>query len=215
MILISKLYKNPECLEKHKKSGDDYSKLSSECGKKTKAILYSNQNGFCAYCEQKLDSVFIEHFISQSADKEKKFILEISNYLGVCSGKSYTNLEDHSNNHIQHCDTSRDDKDLSLDPREKLHISTLLFNSEAKLESSNGKFQDDLDITLNLNCEILCNKRGKAFASALDNLIFGKQKFGFNYSDLVKNAYKEVCEHKYEFTTYLISQFGKLMNPIV
>lgn len=211
MMLIETLDSNLECLEEHKGRGEDYSTLGTSCLDKIRAKLEENQNKFCAYCEKSISkTIFIEHYEARGTTEGNKLELELSNLLGVCSGKIYTNLRKYKNDHIEHCDTSRKSKHLSIDPRNPSHISTLYFNSEAKLLSTNGKLNNDFEVILNLNNDIICERRAKAYTDALNNLVYNKQKLGMQFIPLIENALKEIHKHKYEYTSFLRFQFRNL-----
>ena len=75
--------------------------------------LYAEQHGLCAYCLSRLsattkDAMKIEHYVARSVDGTKQLCWQ--NLLGVCPGDRGIGPPGF------HCDTSRGDQELFVDP---------------------------------------------------------------------------------------------------
>ena len=79
-----------------------------------------------------------------------------------------------------HCDVSRGNKPLTIDPREKRHILQLKYKRDGEIYSDNTEFYDDLNKTLKLNIITLKRNRKAARDSALVSM-----------SKANKNSWKE------------------------
>ena len=206
----------PDCLKSLRENSKfSFEDLRGECKEKVQNILKEQQNGFCAYCEQKFKSiVFIEHYKPQSKDSNKLDVLRFDNFLGVCSGKYYLNIQDKSKEYIPHCDTSKGDKTISIDPRNLEHINTLFYDEYNAIKSTNEKFDYDLNKTLNLNFPQLRDRRGKVFNKSLDNLIKAAKLKKLNKKSAYTIALASVQKGKYEFTGFLTFRYLKLLKSI-
>ncbi|MBK9213212.1 MAG: hypothetical protein IPO14_09765 [Saprospiraceae bacterium] len=189
MILISKdNVTEPDCLKEFKAdSKNKYSQLPSSCKAEIRELLKFNQKGVCAYCQQKFRSeVFIEHYISQKANRNVS--LNFENFLGVCSGKNYLNLEAKTNEHEAHCSNHRGSTLLHLDPRILDHINMVSFNNDGTILSLDTQFNTDLNITLNLNLPFLKKRRKDAFDKMFANLVSMNKTLKLNKKELYQKA---------------------------
>lgn len=188
----------PECLQTLRMNPiKRYSDLKDECKKEVVDLLKSEQNYLCAYCQKSIsDIVNIEHYFSQSQFPALQ--LSFSNFLGVCSGKFYTDKK--TGKHIEHCDTRRGNIPLNIDPRNAEHINTIYYESDGKIKSSQNDLDNDLNNTLNLNFSELCEKRNEKFKEYLDlqisqgqDLNFGKAEIFRRAIEVLNNTYPEYC----------------------
>lgn len=124
--------------------------------------LIKEQKGLCAYCNGRISNEWnsilnkpktgIEHYKSQ--DKYPHLQLEYGNMLGVCNGVS-----NDSNIAVQHCDTGRGSKELTIDPLSILCEKSIIYCSDGKISSSDKVIQHDLHEILKLNQAILRRNR--------------------------------------------------------
>ncbi len=93
----------------------------------------------------------VEHWYPQDAPEDRD--LEYANLLAVCLG-CYNQGE------FFHCDTSKADTVITLNPTNNLHIDTIDYEkSSGGIKSSNSIFQDELNEVLNLNIDQLKKQR--------------------------------------------------------
>ncbi|MCO6491066.1 MAG: hypothetical protein J5I98_21795 [Phaeodactylibacter sp.] len=114
--------------------------------------LLKEQGFICAYCMRGIDDqrdkngrpkVFIEHYITQSEDRSLS--LSYLNMLGVCNGN------DGYPEHLQHCDRSRGNTPLKIDPRLVRCEDLIKYTNGGEIYSDDLEVNNDLDKTLNLN----------------------------------------------------------------
>jgi uncharacterized protein (TIGR02646 family) len=203
-----KLEDEPNCLKKLRGENRLYSDLKDECLDKTRSLLNRDQHGICAYCEQNFRSVvFIEHYITQESDESR--VLDYDNFLGVCSGKEYFDPKE-SPKHIAHCGNNRGSDQLSLDPRDKEHISEIYYESDAGIRSSNADHDLDLTKTLNLNFDILKSRRNQTYKRNYSNLIKVSKLHGWDKKEGIERAIEILQKKKSEFNGYLLYRYALL-----
>lgn len=131
--------------------------------------LVRDQRGLCAYCQRRIkpdESMHIEHWIPRSdPDQGREAQFRWSNLLGVCPGVT-EDWDDRDRTRVRHCDTSRGDTRLFLQPVEgpgpdpRTH---LVYNANGVISARNDDARVTKDIeTLNLSASIL--ERGRAQA---------------------------------------------------
>jgi uncharacterized protein (TIGR02646 family) len=180
----------PKELSKHKISlvADDpnykptYDNLSKEAKDELKTSLLKEQGYICAYCNKSIDenSMSIEHFCSQSQFDgsiagKVDLSLDYSNLLAVCENSN------------QHCDKFRSQqveknkeqnkivqKEFDFLPNPKSsEMGRIKFNygaSSFKIACTNPKIQSELELLLNLNCQILTDNRKKSWNTIVERL---------------------------------------------
>lgn len=124
-----------------------------DCNKNDiRQALLEEQGYICAYCMRRIDDqrdkkgrprVFIEHYITQSEDRPSS--LSYVNMLGVCDGN------DGYPGHLQHCDRSRRNVPLTIDPRSGRCEALIKYTNGGEIYSNDPDVNNDLDKTLNLN----------------------------------------------------------------
>lgn len=128
--------------------------------------LLEEQGYLCAYCMSKIrDKVKIEHYEPRNPQNE----LTYSNLLAVCMGNSAGNQREH-----QHCDTKKGNKHLHINPQNVDHIKQISYRSDGTIYAKNNDdFNDDLNLTLNLNDEqgYLKANRESALKALKDKLL--------------------------------------------
>ena len=201
--------KEPECLRKLRENGDTYESLKNSCKEAVRNIIAKDQGGTCAYCEKRLTNhVFLEHFISRSADPSKE--LNFDNFLGVCSGKTY--IDKITGKHIPHCDTSKGEHPLSVDPRELSHIKTLYYESDASLRSNNSQFDSEITSLLNLNFDRLKVMRENEFNRNFRNLREASHKLGLSKKQTIELGLRKLGENLAEYSSYLEHRYSTLLT---
>lgn len=124
--------------------------------------LCQEQHGLCAYCMTKIKaqeyaSMRIEHYEALSRNKE--LALDYQNYLGVCNGGA---KEKEVKPRILCCDAARQEKKLTIDPRNKRQMEAIAYkrNGQIFVRDDMGldielvkKMQNDIDNVLVLNGE--------------------------------------------------------------
>lgn len=150
----------PNKLSQHRNSGGTWDDFSLEKGKKeTKKQLLQEQNNLCAYCTRsiKFENMKLEHWCARSTCPTDRS-LDYSNMLAVCSGILGTE---------QHCDTSKADQLITLNPLNKNHIKQLSYTKgTGKIKSSDTRHQQEIDSILRLNIPSLTKER-KTILNAL------------------------------------------------
>ncbi len=150
----------PRELTEYRNGGGKWDDFSLDKGKRVlKNQLLTEQNGLCAYCTREIifneeegkDNMTVEHWYPRARDEKRE--LEYRNLLAVCLG-CYNHGE------YFHCDTSKADTVITLNPTNNLHIDTIDYEkSSGGIKSSNAIFQDELDDVLNLNIKPLKKAR--------------------------------------------------------
>jgi uncharacterized protein (TIGR02646 family) len=154
----------PRVLTKFRESTPDasYDGLPSDVKDEIRNALLNEQGAICAYCMTSInfDTVKIEHFIAQEADKTKD--LAYSNMLGVCPGGK--NPNEKTARKSLTCDAHRENAPLTINPLNKAIIDTLYY-IDGCIESSDSKLNREIDEILNLNVSFLVNNRKSALAA--------------------------------------------------
>lgn len=196
MKYIQKLPENePRSLIKHRAtSGSNYDGCNKE---DIRTALLMEQGYICAYCmkrieegmeevENKENKIYlyrtnIEHYIPQSVNRELSMVF--SNMLGVCNGNA-GRLK-----HLHHCDKSRGNELLNIDPRNITCETFIQYSSNGEIKSANQQINKDLNDVLKLNIEELVQERKRIIDTASKRMqIKYKRKSGQNWSksDLLK-----------------------------
>ena len=128
--------------------------------------LVTEQRGICCYCMQRIhngpSTMKIEHWQCQSRYPAEQ--LNHRNLLGACPGG------DGQPPCLQHCDTSKGDRDLQWNPADPgHHIETRLhYGLDGGIRSEDATFNAQLADVLNLNLPILKNNRKGVLAAVLE-----------------------------------------------
>lgn len=150
-MLYIKKGKEPNSLTKYKKEVGAY---YDGCNKDDiRVSLLKEQGGICAYCMRRISNhegkMSIEHYTSQSETDESEK-LNYKNMLGVCFGgrKKGRRLE------FLTCDAHRGNTPLTVNPLDNTTIDLIAYKSDGTIYSNDTQIDYDLNITLNLNCDI-------------------------------------------------------------
>lgn len=144
-----------------------------------RVALLRDQHALCCYCMRPISNderahptnpearplvqMKIEHWRSQSAHSALQLIW--SNLLGSCLGGIGVPPRD------QTCDTRKGGDEITLDPLNFAHISTLYCTSAGHLSSTNPQFQNDIDERLGLNHRVLVADRKARLQRDLNRLL--------------------------------------------
>ncbi len=133
--------------------------------------LLREQGHLCAYCMDRisdrtgkdgLPNMKIEHYNAQSTAPDKR--LSYLNMLGVCRG-GYKGPS-----HLLHCDVSRKNQPLLIDPRKKDCERLIKYTPSGEIFSDHETVDNDLKETLNLNIRPLRDGRAAAIQIAKQSL---------------------------------------------
>jgi uncharacterized protein (TIGR02646 family) len=122
--------------------------------------LAAEQGGICCYCMQRIrptpETMKIEHWRCQTNYPDQQ--LDYANLLGACPGGQGRPPN------LQHCDTSKGDRDICRNPANPAHNveAFVSFLADGTIESSDATFNDEIQSVLNLN--LLLMKRNRRAA---------------------------------------------------
>lgn len=175
MKYIQKIAENePRSLVKHRATpGADYNGCNKE---DIRTALLMEQGYICAYCMKRIDEereevgvdsqgnkrylykTNIEHYVPRSVDESLS--LQFSNMLGVCNGNAG------QPRHLHHCDKSRSNKSLTIDPHHSSCETFIQYSTNGEIKSSDSKINKDLNETLKLNIGELVDNRKRIIDTA-------------------------------------------------
>ncbi|WP_437481821.1 hypothetical protein WME75_39515 [Sorangium sp. So ce1014] len=132
-----------------------------------RTALLRDQLALCCYCMRRISSearphptnpdaprvvqMKVEHWRSQTAFASLQ--LAWTNLLGACLGNEGRRPAD------QTCDTRKGEEEILLNPLDPAHVSTLSCTSAGRLQSTDPRFQKDIDDHLGLNHPVLVGDR--------------------------------------------------------
>ncbi len=116
--------------------------LDAETRRELRLGLCENQREVCCYCNKRItpQDLIVEHWSPQSEDRLRR--LDWNNLLAACSGVTGSD---------RHCDGSKANQPISLNPKNRQHIESLRYTTGGKLKSSRGEHDQELNNVLNLN----------------------------------------------------------------
>lgn len=163
--------KEPPSLRLHRKSGGTYETYAQT--DELRASLLAEQGHLCCYCMKRISlrTMKIEHWASQSDNEDRT--VDYDNLMGACTGG------DGERKALQHCDTSRGNTPLKVNPLDRTQRCERLlgFLASGEIFSTDPEIHRDLDVTLNLNNERIKPKRKAILDSLLHRL--GKEAPGY------------------------------------
>lgn len=139
-----------------------------------RTALVSEQYGLCAYCMRSIASVSsdvrIEHVQCQSKYPERQ--LDYKNMVACCHGQLNKSGSGKSRCKTMCCDRSKGDEEISFDPA---HLSYdislhLQYDREGRITADRELLQHDLDISLNLNSELLRLNREAVYKALIKSV---------------------------------------------
>jgi len=154
--------------------GKDFTPVKDEVRK----ALLQDQLWLCCYCMRRISKdtrphptkpdsppivqMKVEHW--QSQEHFPTLQLAWGNLLGACLGGEGTPKND------QTCDTRKGEDPIASNPLDPAHVATLSCRTDGRLESTDPRFQEDLDRRLGLNHAILLAERKSLLDRALHRL---------------------------------------------
>lgn len=158
----------PRCLTQYRcQANADYNNFNGK--QDLRDSLISEQGGICAYCMQRIQSTAggmkIEHW--QCRDNYSSKQLDYGNLLGVCLGGKGQKKDG------QHCDTSKENKDLCRNPANPAHNveAVIRYLGDGRIKAEDEIFDREINEVLNLNHPFLVNNRKsvlKGFQKSLE-----------------------------------------------
>jgi uncharacterized protein (TIGR02646 family) len=129
--------------------------------------LVDEQGYLCCYCLSRIEAnaqrMKIEHWKPQSVDSARA--LEYRNLLGACKGG------DGDPRDLQHCDTSKGDRTLEIDPTDRACEQRVRYNvASGEMYSDDAVVQNDIDVILRLNLKRLVRNRRQVLDDALADM---------------------------------------------
>lgn len=195
---LTELYE--KCKNENLSPDESYRKLTNPLKKDVINRLMAEQGHICAYCMRKIPderelpadtpAVTIEHLIPRNPID---FIdvnqgLDYNNMVAVCSGnrgkKGTRKTRDLT------CDAKRGSKDLKINPFNMTSIELIKYSETGTIFSDDSEIDDDLNITLNLNCKsdsVLLPDFRKAVLDEIQSEIF-------NYIEETEESFSQVCQ---------------------
>lgn len=160
----------PESLAEHRaRTHSTYSNYREK--QELREALVSEQRRLCCYCLCRIVPVElemkIEHWRSQRRYPGDQLIY--TNLLGACKGGEKPNPEE-ERDIDRHCDTSKGDMDLALNPAVDDVESTISYLRDGRIRSNNAAFDVELSSVLNLNTYAMVNQRKRVVNSFLQLL---------------------------------------------
>jgi len=194
----------PNGLKEYRNSGGEWDDFSLERGKaELKERLLTEQKSLCAYCMGaiKFDNMKVEHWHPRANYPKKK--LEYTNLLAVCQGCYGSGTEQQ-----QHCDTSKGDRPISINPQNRTHIKAVSYKNNGQICSTINEHQNDIDNVLNLNIRPLVKNRKSLLDTLRISLNRKYRKRKANYQKELKKW--ESCDKPYCMVA--IRYFEKKIN---
>lgn len=155
----------PRSLVEHRANAHcDYANYADKDG--LRAALVRDQRGLCCYCMTRVEAtgtgMKIEHWRCQLRHAELE--LAYSNLLAACLGGHGQPEEK------QHCDTRKGERDLKFNPADPAHRieQRIRFELDGAIASSDAEFDTQLNEVLNLNLQLLKNRRKVVLTAILD-----------------------------------------------
>ena len=127
--------------------------------------LVAEQRGLCCYCMGRIRigpaAMKIEHWRCQTRHSAKQ--LRYRNLLGACLGGHGQPT------HLQHCDTSKRDRDLEWNPADPAHYieSRVWYEPNGSIHADDAVFDGQINDVLNLNLPLLKNNRKGVYDAVL------------------------------------------------
>lgn len=194
----------PESLAVHRaRDHSDYDNYREK--QELSESLVREQRGLCCYCMCRIVPVElqmkIEHWRSQRRYPFEQ--LTYTNLLGACKGGEKPNPDD-ERDVDRHCDTSKGDMDLTLNPAIEDVEATISYLKDGRIRSSHQAFDAELSSVLNLNTFAMVNRR-KAVINSFLRLVPKRQDMsrqeweelardwnGEGHDDLLRDYYSVV-----------------------
>lgn len=201
----------PNIFSDTKRKYENYDNLRESSKNVLKEYLIKEQGGLCAYCMTRinLNNSTIEHYIPRNGingDMSKS--LDYDNLFAVCMN------ERNSGEKSRHCDVSKGDNLITIDPRKESDILQIKYKRDGEIYSDNGDFENDLNNTLNLNVTTLRKNRRSALDSALKSMArINKNTWKEEYVKKHLKALEQRAE-KTEYIGIIVYELSKRLKRI-
>ena len=132
--------------------------------------VVAEQHCLCAYCMRRINAdnhMVIEHF---KPINNKKYALDYQNMLGCCDGGR---SRDKSDQKVLFCDASKENTDLTIDPRDKAFIDSIKYTRDGFIQSSNTEADRQINDILCLNG--IRDKKGNLKYDTATQLVAGRR----------------------------------------
>ena len=150
----------------------DYGNYAAKDG--LRQALVTEQRGLCCYCMNRIrpeiGSIKIEHWQCQARYPDEQ--LNYRNLLGACSGGQGQPAR------LQHCDTSKGDRDIRWNPAIPAHrIETRVrYELDGSIHGDDADFDGQLNNVLNLNLPVLKSHRKGVYDAVLQWWVSQKRR---------------------------------------
>lgn len=128
--------------------------------------LLAEQRGVCCYCTDRITerSTKIEHRVPQHGpDGDSSRSLDWPNLLAACCGEIDNPVGEGAR--LLHCDSSKGDLPIALDPTNPAHVDSLSYRRDGTLLSGQPGHQREIEEVLRLNLPELRRRRLKALTA--------------------------------------------------
>lgn len=166
-----KIENQPQSLSRHKSQPNSNYENYKEKDDLRKTLLIE-QGYICCYCMQRIaneENMKIEHFkpysLYDGTHKKEDLRLNYTNLFAVCKGG------ENSAFHLYHCDKTKQDNLIKLNPSEKKLMDTIKFDGRGNVYTGNTELDKEIDQMLNLNNENL-RKARESVVKSIQNSIF-------------------------------------------
>jgi uncharacterized protein (TIGR02646 family) len=172
--------KEPEEWIEYRKTADAKYQATTEL----RDSLLKEQGYICAYCMRRIpvrdqnsnEPSRIEHILSRT--KHPDLELSYKNMVVCCPGAIDSDNFQKGTYRNSHCDKSKGENDITFSPFDSSFISTLGYKSkDGTIESSNHKYNEEINNLLNLNNALLKANRVQTLKGILDRLNKNKKKW--------------------------------------
>ena len=178
--------------------------------------LLSDQGYLCAYCMRRIpvpdkgtaETTRIEHIRPQSSLTRVE-AMEYGNLLICCPGAISSTAEKDC-----HCDRSKGEKQISFTPFDQSFIDTLSYKTDGSIQSSNPKYDQELNEVLNLNTGLLKANRKQVRTQLIQSL--GKRNWKKGEIEKIHKVYSEKNRQgeKKEYCGVVISYLTKILRKL-
>lgn len=187
MIHIRKTQAPAKFIKENKIYKCHFDDMDTEVKNKLRQSLLQDQGYICAYCmsaiENNAKSTKIEHYVPRNDSNEMKY----KNLLAVCYGG------EGSSDKQQTCDTHKKQKVLTINPQIQKDIETIYYKHDGSIVSNDKKYNEEINNILNLNVQVLKDKRKHAWDAVKNILIKKCKEKAFKKGDL-ERIYRKYLE---------------------
>lgn len=187
MIHIRKTQAPAEFIKANKIYKCHFDDMDTEVKNQLRQSLLQEQGYLCAYCMGAIEntgkSTKIEHYSPRDNENE----MDYKNLLAVCHGGEGLDYNQHT------CDTHKRDEVLTIDPQTQKDIETICYQHDGTIISNNKKYDEEINSILNLNVQVLKDKRKSAWDAVKKILMKKCKDKSFKKGDLerIYNKYSE------------------------